>query len=136
MVHPVAPLLEVPELPARPLIVQKAQPSGAQQRRGLEVAHGARDVQVFSVAFDRRIHVPDALSLDCCLHAAAGRAVAIHLAPAVPLNNLRRLPSCNLEVADGLGEGAGTPEQGQRGMVPGTKNQYYVPGSEKTVHWG
>lgn len=35
---------------------------------------------------------------------------------------------------------AGAPLAGaqalQPGMVPGTKNHYYVPASDKTVHWG
>ncbi len=29
-----------------------------------------------------------------------------------------------------------TTAQAQPGMVPGTKNHYYVPATEKTVHWG
>ena len=28
------------------------------------------------------------------------------------------------------------PAQAQPGMVPGTKNHYYVPATDKTVHWG
>src|SRR5438128_2179002 len=29
-----------------------------------------------------------------------------------------------------------TPAQAQPGMVPGSKNHYYVPANDKTVHWG
>ena len=29
-----------------------------------------------------------------------------------------------------------TTAQAQPGMVPGTKNHYYVPATDKTVHWG
>src|SRR6059036_3200904 len=29
-----------------------------------------------------------------------------------------------------------TSAQAQPGMVPGTKNHYYVPATDKTVHWG
>jgi len=36
--------------------------------------------------------------------------------------------------AAGLSPGA--PAQAQPGMVPGTKNHYYVPANDKTVHWG
>jgi hypothetical protein len=28
------------------------------------------------------------------------------------------------------------PASMQSGMVPGTKNHYYVPATDKTVHWG
>src|SRR5262247_833330 len=33
--------------------------------------------------------------------------------------------------------GLATPAaQAQPGMVPGTRNHYYVPANDKTVHWG
>ena len=38
--------------------------------------------------------------------------------------------------AASLGTVGVLPAQAQPGMVPGTKNHYYVPATDKTVHWG
>ncbi len=39
-------------------------------------------------------------------------------------------------MAASLGAMTVPPAQAQPGMVPGTKNHYYVPATDKTVHWG
>ena len=39
-------------------------------------------------------------------------------------------------MAASLGPVGVVPAQAQPGMVPGTKNHYYVPATDKTVHWG
>src|SRR5258708_5733657 len=39
-------------------------------------------------------------------------------------------------VAASLGMVGVPPAQAQPGVVPGTKNHYYVPATDKTVHWG
>src|SRR2546422_11637635 len=39
-------------------------------------------------------------------------------------------------MAASLGPVGVVPAQAQPGMVPGTTNHYYVPATDKTVHWG
>src|SRR3990172_12263266 len=39
-------------------------------------------------------------------------------------------------IAASLGAVGVPAAQAQPGMVPGTKNHYYVPATDKTVHWG